>query len=212
VSQNGPVSLTFLAREASADRIATLVLLHGLGADENDLMGLAPYLDSRLKIVCPRAPLQSPWGGYSWFATDVSEEGLSIDEGDARNSLGKLKEFLESLEGPILLGGFSQGAMMSLGILLEHGNLVEGVVGMSGGWLPCFAANALQLKPVLMTHGRQDPLVPFSFGQTSAQRLTELGLPVEFRAYNMPHTISEECLDDVSEWVLNWLENLTNSK
>jgi phospholipase/carboxylesterase len=207
--QNGAVGLHFISRSA-ADPIATLVLLHGLGADERDLMGLAPYFDARLEIVCPRAPMTSDWGGYSWFNIQQDPGGLAVDGEQARANLGLLIEFLRDVPGPILLGGFSQGAMMSVGVLLERGELVEGVIQMSGGWLPCFEPADFSPKPVFASHGTQDPTVHFEIGRDSALALEELGCPVEFHAYQMAHEISEGCLQDVVRWVDDWLQKEAN--
>jgi phospholipase/carboxylesterase len=206
------VGLTYIAREPqTSPAIATLVLLHGLGADEHDLIGLATELDPRLKVVSVRAPLHSEWGGYSWFGIDLSSSELRIDAEEARESLEKLRSFLTEIEGPILLGGFSQGAMMTIGVLLEHEDLIVGAIAMSGGKLPCFEPTGQSPKPIFMSHGRMDPVVPFEFGQTSAHELEALGHSVNFHAYSMGHTISEECMSDLSSWVYNCLQFLRNS-
>lgn len=188
---------------------ATLVLLHGLGADERDLMGLAPFFDERVEIICPRAPMASEWGGYSWFNIQHDPGGLAVDGEQVRANLALLIEFLRDVPGPILLGGFSQGAMMSVGVLLERGDLVEGVMQLSGGWLPCFEPVDFNPKPVFASHGTQDAIVHFEVGRDSAVRLEEAGCEVEFHAYPMSHEISEECLKDLTDWVDQQLRRMT---
>lgn len=209
VVQNGAVGLPYITRSVS-NPVATMVLLHGLGADERDLMGLAPYFDERLEIICPRAPLASEWGGYSWFNIQQDPGGLGVDGEQARNSLAMLIEFLRDVPGPILLGGFSQGAMMSVGVLLERGDLAEGILQMSGGWLPCFETVDFHPKPVFASHGTQDPIVHFEFGRDSALQLEELGCTVDFNAYPMAHEISQECLQDMVRWVHSWMQDEAN--
>lgn len=188
----------------SGELRGTVVLLHGLGADEHDLMSLASFLDSSLQVVCPRAPMQSPWGGYSWFGIEIDERGLVIDVDEARSSLAILIDFLSALPRPVLLGGFSQGAMMSVGVLLEQACLIDGAILMSGGILPCFTPVGYESKPVFASHGDSDPVVPFEFGQLGAQRLLDLGSQVEFHTYPMGHQISDDCLSDLTSWVRNW--------
>lgn len=183
-----------------------LVLLHGLGADEHDLLGLAPYLDSRFKIESVRAPKRSPWGGYSWFDIDFREEGIVVAEEDVRASLGQLIEFLASKKEPVWLAGFSQGAMMSLGVLLERPDLVRGVVAMSGRLLPFFRPSEGPKPPVLATHGTYDPVVPVEDGRQAAAALKELGVEVDYREYPMQHEIDGDCLSDIDSWLKNRLD------
>jgi len=180
----------------------SLILLHGLGADEHDLMGLAPYMDPKLEIICLRAPLESPWGGYSWFGIDFDERGIIVDQAEARESLRQLVEFLETVDiGPRILGGFSQGAMMSLGVLAERPDLIQGVLAMSGAWLPEWKPVLATDVPVLMTHGTADQVVDFQRGQDAARVLSELGHQVEFHAYPMGHEIDGACLEEVCGWL-----------
>ena len=204
------VSLVFTESVPNAGVQGTLVLLHGLGADEYDLMGLVPYLPAGLRIVCPRAPRTCEWGGYAWFDTRFLETGITVDGAQARESLAGLVEFLEKVEGPIWLGGFSQGAMMTLGVALEHATLIQGAMVLSGGWLPCFEAQGPVGIPIFGAHGRLDPVVPFEFGEESASRLREAGIEVEFHAYPMAHEISLDVLSDGSNWLDRQVRNHPN--
>lgn len=192
-----------IVRESSCPGpdVRTLVLLHGLGANEYDLMGLADYLDPRFRIESVRAPLMSPWGGYSWFDIDFSEKGIEIDGAGARSSFGLLVDFLAERQGPVILAGFSQGAMMTLSVVMERPDLIQGAIAMSGGLLPGFAFTPGRRPPVLMTHGVADPVVPVSEGQRAAESLTALGISVDFRQYAMGHEINGDCLDDLSSWL-----------
>jgi len=195
------VSLHFREVPADSGTKETLVLLHGLGADEQDLVGLAPYISSKIRVISIRAPRTYEFGGYSWFDTRFSESGLQVENEQAVESLAVLAEFLRSLSEQIWLGGFSQGALMTIGILLEHPDLIRGAIAMSGGWLPCFQARGNSTPPVIMTHGVHDPIVPVSFGRESAERLSASGRKVDWKTYPMAHEISLEALQDISTWL-----------
>lgn len=195
------MSLHFIRKESKIPAKATVVLLHGLGADEHDLMGLSPYLPGDLNVVSVRAPLPYAYGGFSWFGIDITPDGMTADGEQAVAGLHMLLELLEDVPEPVVLAGFSQGAMISIGMLLEHGNRVQGVVAMSGGWLPCFEAKNLSKARVLMTHGIYDQVVPFGLGEDSVARFREVGVEPDFRSYPMGHEISMDCLNDISEWL-----------
>jgi phospholipase/carboxylesterase len=190
-----------IARQSSPNKLATLVLLHGLGADEHDLIGLAPYLDDRLEVLSLRAPRNCQFGGYSWFDASIAEGLFNIDCDHARESLANLCAFLEEFEEPPFLAGFSQGAMMAIGVCLERPDLVSAAVCMSGALLPCFKADSSRLPPMLLTHGQFDPVVSFSYGLSAAGTLRETGADVTFERFPMSHEINEDCLALVSRWL-----------
>ena len=166
-------------------------------------MGLTPYLGEGYEFVSLRAPLA--YGpGYSWFGIqlpDAPNAEIKVDCDDAKASLAAVAEFVKSLPRPLYLVGFSQGAMMALGVWLEHGDLVDGVVAMSGGWIPCFNTVNRSDSPVLMTHGDLDPLVPVHFGRESFDRIRQLGAPVEFKSFPMGHEVDEESLGMIRTWL-----------
>lgn len=180
----------------------TVVLIHGLGADEHDLIGLAPFFGDEANVISVRAPYE--YGpGFSWFDIDIDRGDVipGADCAQALDSLLLISDLLSELPRPIFVAGFSQGAMMAIGILLEYGAVVDGVVAMSGVWLPCFQARSKGNVPILMTHGEFDPIVPIAFGAESADRLDKLGVRVTFNRYPMGHEINSDCIEDVARWV-----------
>jgi len=189
----------------------TLVLLHGLGADEHDLMGLAPHLDAHLRIVSVRAPLTSPWGGYSWFDIDFSERGMEIDQDDVRQSFDLLTEFLQALPGPRWLAGFSQGAMMTLGIAVERPDLIAGAIALSGAFVPLFEPAEAPKPPIFLAHGTYDPVVPVQEGRRAVAFLAEIGVEAQFHEYEMEHEINAECLNDLKAWLTAQTAEFTKS-
>lgn len=216
------LSLTHLVREPGRGGQTApplLLLLHGIGSNEEDLFGLAPYLDERFLVVSARAPVALAYGGYGWFRIDFTPGGMVADVEQAKKSLAMLPGFVDELvetygaDGRrVYLKGFSQGAMMSLALMLTRPEKVAGVVAMSGrlpvqvpGLEP--AREALNGLPVLVTHGLHDPVLPIENGRAARDYLA--GLPVEltYREYPMAHEVSMESLRDVAEWLTKSLDS-----
>jgi phospholipase/carboxylesterase len=196
-----------------------LLLLHGIGSNEEDLFGLAPYLDERFLVVSARAPVSLAYGGYGWFRIDFTPRGMVADVEQAKQSLAMLPGFVDELvetygaDGRrVYLMGFSQGAMMSLASTLTSPEKVAGVVAMSGrlprqvlGLEP--DREALTGTPVFVTHGLYDPVLPIENGRAVRDYLA--GLPVEltYHEYPMAHEVSMESLRDVTAWLTQVLDS-----
>ncbi|HEY2537923.1 MAG TPA: prolyl oligopeptidase family serine peptidase [Stellaceae bacterium] len=168
-----------------------VILLHGLGADGNDLIGLARYwapLVSEAEFVAPNAPFPCDMApnGYQWFsAQDRSPAAILagvraaapildgfIDEALAEHGIG---------DSELALVGFSQGTMMSLYVGLRRARPAAGIVGFSGRLLaPELLASELRSRPaILLVHGTEDPLVPYASLAAAETVLKEAGVPVE---------------------------------
>ena len=186
-------------REAAGEPAGSLVLLHGRGADEHDLLGLLDLLDPerRLLGVTPGGPLALPPGGRHWYV--VPRVGFP-DPATFAASLEELTAFVAGLPRPLVLGGFSQGAVMSLA-LLGAGVRPAAVLGLSGfvprvpGWaLP----DDLAGLPVALGHGAGDPVIPADFGRDAAQQLEAAGAEVVYRETpGMGHTIDPRFLGEL---------------
>lgn len=210
-----------LARAAGA-KPPLLVLLHGYGSNEADLFSLSPYLDERCVIVSARGPLMLSPGAYAWFRiaftggwTDAAGAGapFSVDVAGADDSCRLLIQFIEDAARAhdadpqrIFLLGFSQGASMGLRALLTAPDKVAGVAAMSGFLLPVEDLSpahraALAGKPVILTHGTDDDIVPIALGRQARDTLSTLPVALTWREYPMRHQITDESLDDVSQWL-----------
>ena len=210
------LSLTHLVREPrrrGETPPPLLLLLHGIGSNEEDLFGLAPYLDERFLVVSARAPVALPYGGYGWFQIEFTPGGMVADIEQAKQSLSLLPGFIAALAetyradaGRVYLAGFSQGAMMSLALLLARPEMLAGVVAMSGR-LPEQVierepdAAALAGKPVLITHGLYDPVLSVANGRAARDYLGKLPVALTYREYPMAHEVSAESLRDVTDWL-----------
>ena len=195
-----------------------LLLLHGVGSNEEDLFTLAPYLDRRFLVVSARAPVALDYGGYGWFRIDFTPRGMAADVEQAKRSLGMLPGFVDGLvelygadARRVYLAGFSQGAMMSLALLLTRPEKLAGVVAMSGR-LPVQALDrepdreALTGKPVLVTHGLYDMMIPVEQGRAARDYLETLPIELTYREYPMAHEVSAESLRDVTGWLTEALD------
>lgn len=204
---------------AAPARPPLLLMLHGIGSNEADLFGLAPYLDGRFLVASARAPVPMGPGAYGWFNIEFTPRGMLADIEQAQRSLGALPGFVDELVGAygadaarVYLMGFSQGAMMSLALALTEPDKVAGAVLMSGRY-PAQAlerepdASALAGKPFMVTHGLYDPVLPIAEGRAVREKLAQLAVDLTYREYPMGHEVSMESLKDVSAWLTRKLDS-----
>ncbi len=210
------LSLTHLVREPAAQAQTApplLLLLHGIGSNEADLFGLSAQLDERFFVVSVRAPIVLGPGAFGWFNIEFTPAGLVADLVQARSSLGLLAHFIDELLAAypvdprgVYLGGFSQGAMMSLSLTLTQPDKLAGVVAMSGRFPAqlfeqAAAPAALTGLPILVTHGLYDPVLPIQYGREIRDRLTALPVALTYREYPMGHEVSLASLQAVTGWL-----------
>jgi phospholipase/carboxylesterase len=190
------------------DRPPGLLLLHGWGADERDLLGLAPLLDPRLLLISPRAPLTLDWG-YGWyrFSPDTGADAAGFDD-----ALHRLEQFATGLperygidRSRFFVLGFSQGAVMATALSLVQPSLVRGAVLLSGRFPTASLGERLDGTPVFIGHGRFDPLIPVTAAIELEHLLLERGAEVTLRLYDSGHEITLETVHDVNEWLAPWL-------
>ena len=213
-----PYTVTLDPR-ADTDGVPPLmVVLHGYGADERDLLALASHFDPRLRVVSIRAPLALMQGGYAWFPVGFTEQGLTIDQGDAEKARADLVDVVRDLQaahgndhGNTLLLGFSQGASMALAAALSAPDTAVGVIALSGVCVPemmptdADIMRALAANSILMTHGRFDPLIPIDQSHASRDLVAQTPVRLTYREYPMAHEISQDCLAHVAQWLTDFL-------
>ena len=211
-------ALNFVERPAVAEPAGLLVLHHGRGADELDLLGLADLLDPAraLAAFSPRAPLTLPgWPGYHWyelegvgrpspqsFAAGYAALAAFHDELWARTGLGADRT---------VLGGFSMGAAMSYALGLGGDRPAPaGILAFSGviptvdGWQADLAAR--RGLPAFVAHGRADQVIDVSFGRQARSRLEEAGLQVSYHESGLGHEIDPAHLPAARAWIAQTLE------
>ena len=178
------------------------MLLHGYGSDERDMLGLARELPPELDVVCLRAPGETPNGGYAWFDLSIDEEGFGIDEEGFQYAIALVLQALPAYRDdvPLLLGGFSQGAMVAAAATLIDPE-VSAAWLMSGAFPPGMEMPHSPTRPALVQHGSEDPVLPVPMGRDFAKRLGEAGLAVDYREYPVGHTVPADGLADGIEWL-----------
>ena len=200
---------------------ATVIVLHGLGADGNDFVPIVQQLDLRaagaVRFVFPHAPVRPVTinGGMSmraWYDILGFDLARREDEPGLRASLADVEALIEReksrgvVASRIVLAGFSQGSAMALLTGLRHAERLGGIAGLSG-YLPLAARLAAERSganhdvPIFLAHGRQDPVVPYDRGIASRDALLALGYPVEWHDYAMPHSVCPQEIVDLGRWL-----------
>jgi phospholipase/carboxylesterase len=205
---------------------ATVIWLHGLGADGHDFVPVVPELHLpatlAIRFVFPHAPhrpvtLNNGYVMRAWY--DIKAPALQAQE-DATGvhaSEQLVRQLIQTeLDAGIpaqciVLAGFSQGGAIALQTALRYPQQLAGVMPLST-YLPlrdmlASEASAANLDlPILMCHGRQDPVVPLQLGERSRDLLVSLGYAVDFRLYDMSHSVCAAEIDDISAWLAHVLQ------
>lgn len=193
-----------------------IIVLHGYGANELDLIPVATAASDRHKVISLRAPIELPWGGYAWYHLEQSIQGLRADLESRLRSETLVMEALPTLieqEGldadRIVLMGFSQGSAMCYSLIARHdlgtiGITLQGVAAMSG-YIPRDALEPLAAKnlnglPMFLSHGEYDELIPFISLDEARTQLTRAGANVTADIYEIGHGIDEDVLGDLHRW------------
>jgi len=203
----GSEGLVHRLREPAGEPEGALVLNHGRGSDENDLYGLLDELDPQRRLlgVTTGAPLTDvPPGGRHWYL--VPRVGYPDPETFA-GSYAALTGFLDGLLaergiawGRTAIGGFSMGAVMSYSVALGPGRPSPAALLAFSGFIPTVDGWAADLDgreglPVLIHHGRNDPVISVDFAREAARELTAAGLAVEYLESAAGHWLPPEVLD-----------------
>lgn len=195
-----------------------VILLHGVGGNESNLLGLAEGMDPHTLMIFPRGPLQLGAQQFAWFRVTFTAAGPRIVAEEAEQSRVAIIHFVQQVQAKCgiaptdtVIAGFSQGGILSASVALSAPEMVSGFGLLSGRILP-------EIQPHLATpsqlahlqafigHGEQDTTLPVSWAQRSDQWLSELGVAHQTRLYPIGHTISLAMKADF----LSWLGDITN--
>jgi phospholipase/carboxylesterase len=198
-------------REASGEPEGALVLLHGRGTSEDDVFPLFDELDPdrRLVGVAPRGPLELPPGGHHWYV--VRRVGFP-DPSSFGPTMEKLTAWFDALPDEIgvpvertVLGGFSQGAVMTYALGLGEGRPRPAAIVALSGFIPTAEGWALDEEldgyPIALGHGTDDPIIEVAFGREAKERLEKAGADVTWRESPVQHTIDPDYIDELKGFV-----------
>jgi phospholipase/carboxylesterase len=204
-----PDTLVARERPASGEPQGALVLLHGRGADEHDLFPLLDALDPerRLHGYTPRAPLSLPPGGAHWY--HVPRVGYPDPETFAQG-YAALTDWFDALPfsaDRIVLGGFSQGAVMSYALGLGQGRPRTKALLALSGFIPTVDGWEADLEspfpPIAIAHGTYDPVIPVEFGRAARARLEGAGADVLYLESPIEHSIDPQAILQLRALVLS---------
>jgi phospholipase/carboxylesterase len=208
---SGLDTLTHRVRPSTGEPEGALVLFHGRGSDEHDLYRLLDDLDPdrRLLGVTPRGPLSLPPGGAHWYITrQVGYPDRQTFDATFRLVSAWLDELARSTGIPTertILGGFSQGAVMTHALGLGTGRPRPAAMLAFSGFIPTVEGFDLDLAaplpPVAIGHGTNDQVISVEFGRQARDRLTAAGADVTYRESPMRHGIDPSFLDELVPWV-----------
>jgi phospholipase/carboxylesterase len=186
-----------------------LLLLHGRGTDETDLLSLGAELSPEFFTVSARAPYHFPWGGYAWY--DLAPGGIGFPEDSTLNtSIRLVHTFVEYLletypidPARLYLAGFSMGAVMAGTMALLEPESLTGAIMMSG-YLALH--NNLPLRPaagfpIFQAHGTYDPVIPVQVAREARDYLQHTEVDHTYREYPMVHEVAGEELSDIRAWL-----------
>ena len=214
-----PELLDAIEIETGKNPTASVIWLHGLGADGNDFAAIVPELrlpEAAIRFVFPHAPVRPVTinGGMrmrAWYdITDGAnrredERGVRASQVLIEALIGREKE-RGTKAGRLVLAGFSQGGAIALHTGLRHPERIAGIMALStyvpvGEKLSAEASTANRDVPIFMGHGSDDPIIPLVRAEQSRNLLKSLGYPAEWHKYAMPHSVCPEELADIGTWL-----------
>ena len=220
--------LAHLTIETAPNPAASVIWLHGLGADGHDFESVVPQLglpDSlSVRFIFPHAaPIPVTLnGGYimpAWYDIKQANLGIEHDSTGIRNSARNIQMLIEqeTIRGipsnRIILAGFSQGAAMALHVGLRQAEPLAGIIALSGyllmpeqtdQFVDQFAdqlAPASNSAPLFMAHGVHDPIVSFSLGEHARRTIASIGYVVQWHSYPMEHNVCPEEIRHIGTWM-----------
>jgi phospholipase/carboxylesterase len=206
-------ALSYAVRPPAGEPAGAIVLFHGRGTSEHDLVPLLDVLDPGRRLVglTPRGPLSLPPGGAHWYA--VARIGFPDPEtfhATYRTAGAWLDATLAEQGVSIadaVIGGFSQGAVMSYALGLGRGRPAPAGILALSGFIPTVDGFELDPEsrsglPVAIGHGTHDPVIGVEWGRDGRDRLTTAGLDVTYREYPLPHMVDPGFLGELRrEWL-----------
>ncbi|KAF0200468.1 MAG: hypothetical protein FD173_2299 [Gallionellaceae bacterium] len=220
-----PTILPYITLDTAPTPGHSIIWLHGLGADGEDFVPVTEEINLPVAVryIFPHAPEQPVTinGGYimrSWYDIVATDIGSRQDAAGVRASQLEIEKFIARekergiLPANIFLAGFSQGGAIALHTGLRQAERLGGILALST-YLPLAetlkeeASSASKDTPIFMAHGRSDPIVPYTLGISSEEMLLQQGYQVEWHEYAMPHSLCQEEIRDIENWLTRCLND-----
>lgn len=204
---------------------ATIIWLHGLGADGHDFANIVPQLhlteELAVRFIFPHAPIRPitinngyqmrGWYDITGFDLASREDAVGIKQSQQAIIALINNEIAAGIPShKIILGGFSQGGAIALHTGLRCEQPLAGIMALSS-YLPLASTLAQekqmanQTTNIFLAHGISDSVIPLTWAETAKQQLTRMGNPVEWHTYPMDHSVSLEEIQDIREWIISML-------
>ncbi len=208
--------LSFLHRPADPASAEPwlLVLMHGVGSNEEDLFGLAPFVPPQFHVISLRAPYIMGPGAYGWFEFSISRTGDRIineaQEVASRETVAQTitttAQQLGIAPDRVVVGGFSQGGIMALSLLLTQPALLKGAMVLHSRLLPQVVPlvampEALQGKQLWLSHGTRDQVIPLASAHAIRTLAETLPIELSYSEYPSAHELIQQELVEVMGWL-----------
>lgn len=205
--------LQYLVREpkVKSGKKKAIILLHGVGSNENDLFSLANQLPDEFLVISPRGQFTLGAGRYAWYNVDFSTGKPVFNADQELSSREVITKFVKQIKQKydveeLYLGGFSQGAIMSYSIGLTNPIEVKGIIALSGRLLeeirPIVAKNNdVQHLKVFVAHGVYDNTLPIHYAREAKTYLQKLKVQLSYLEYDIGHQIIQATMKDLVSWL-----------
>lgn len=209
------MALYYLVREPKikSAKPPVIILLHGVGSNEEDLFSFANQLPDQFLVISARAPITLALGSYAWYQVEFSTGKPSYNFEEEETGRKTLLQFIDQIKEKyspgskeIYLMGFSQGAIMSYSVGLTRPDLVKGIAVMSGRLLeeirPLMASkDQLKKLRVFISHGTNDQTLPVRYAQEAVVFLKSNGIEPVYKEYEESHGINNDMFSDFLQWL-----------
>lgn len=214
-SLNEDLELKYLVKQPKGEssKKPIFIFLHGYGSNERDLFSLANYVPENFMVISARSPYTLDYNSYSFYDIDYSTGTKRINLEQAEKSRNTIKKFIDQLiekykidPEQVYMGGFSQGAIMSIAVALTFPGTLKGIVAFSSSILPIIKSQvkpneALKNLSVFMSHGIDDSVIDIALGREARDYLLDLGIKPEYYEFSGGHEIPAKTIRDFNSWI-----------
>lgn len=189
-----------------------IFLIHGYGANKDDLFSFESYLPVNLTVIALQAPLELPYGGAAWYSLEMMGGRLISDVDQAKQAMSKVEEFIDqAIEKYELKGdnkfvlGFSQGAILSCALMLNKPEKFKYMLPLSGyildDLLPENHNRDYSHLQVYAAHGNMDGVIPIEKGRSVRDKLESLNIQHQYREFDAGHSIAQREFEELLDWI-----------